>query len=748
MIEQVYDRTGGVPLFVEEFTKMVQESGVLERAGDDGSHAPALPAHEIPATLQDLVMARLDRMEGDRELAQLAAVLGREFSHELLAAVATVDEPTLQAELAKLAQAEILYPKGRPPRCTYIFKHALLEDALYNALVKGKRQQFHRRIAEVLEAQFPQTAETQPELLAHHFTEAGLTEKAVGYWLKAGLRSRERSADCEAIGHLTKGLALLETLEESRGARRQELQFLTTLAPPTSRPAVTPRPKSGRSCSAPANCANGSGTAAAVRDHVGHVGVAHRARRPAGVRGPGCRRDDAGRRPERPRHADGSAVHAGRHDVLPCRVRGCPCLLREARSATTTTASARSSGPPITGHDAGVTHRCYLALALWHLGYPDQALKMAARCVSWPARSATRSASAMPWTSRRFSTITAGSEPRSRRAAEEEMAIATEQGFPFWHALGTLHKGAGMLLQGRREEALPLLLKGFRPSGPPGRKCAFRPTSACWAMPTRRPGASRTRTACWTKGWRSPRRTTTVATRPSCTASRASCCWPSRPTESAARRGVLPPGHRDGPAPAEQGVGAAGHDESRPALAAAGPPRRGPRRAGGRLRHYTEGFTTPDLVDARVLLGKSGRRARTQKSVGGPDGAFQIPTNPPNRPGDADALLRHGFRRRRTGPQGVSTSLHPGLVRLPVVDKQDIRFTQLSAGGELLQVRIQGITQDNYGFMWFGTNAGLYRYDGYSLKSYQHDPNDPNSLSDDTIRVRLQRSGWHSLDRQ
>ncbi len=158
VIEQVYDRAGGVPLFVEEFTKMVQESAVLEQQGAGGVRGSTLLGHEIPSTLQDLVMARLDRMEGGRELAQLAAVLGREFSHELLSAVATVDEPTLQAELAQLAQAEILYPKGRPPRCTYIFKHALLEDALYNALVKGKRQQFHRRIGEVLEAQFPQTA--------------------------------------------------------------------------------------------------------------------------------------------------------------------------------------------------------------------------------------------------------------------------------------------------------------------------------------------------------------------------------------------------------------------------------------------------------------------------------------------------------------------------------------------------------------------------------------------------------------
>ena len=110
-------------------------------------------------------MARLDRMGSEKEVAQLAAVLGREFSFDLLAAASALDEPTLQVELVKLVQAEILYAKGRPPRCTYIFKHALLEDALYNALVKSKRQQFHQRIAESLETCFPQTAEVQPELI-------------------------------------------------------------------------------------------------------------------------------------------------------------------------------------------------------------------------------------------------------------------------------------------------------------------------------------------------------------------------------------------------------------------------------------------------------------------------------------------------------------------------------------------------------------------------------------------------------
>ena len=140
-----------------------------------------------------------------------------------------MDESFLQDELAKLVQADILYPKGRPPRCRYVFKHALLEDALYNSLVKEKRQQFHRRIAEVLEAGNAQTVETQPELIAHHFTEAGLAERAIRYWLKAGLRSRERSAEVEAIGHLNRGLGLLATLPESAKRDGQELELLGPL---------------------------------------------------------------------------------------------------------------------------------------------------------------------------------------------------------------------------------------------------------------------------------------------------------------------------------------------------------------------------------------------------------------------------------------------------------------------------------------------------------------------------------------
>src|SRR5262249_44131020 len=131
--------------------------------------------------------------------------------------------------LAKLVEAEILYQKGHPPRCTYTFKHALLQDAAYCAMVKDKRRQFHQRIVEAMEAKFPRTVETQPELLAHHCAEAGLTEKAIGYLLAAGLRFRERSAEIEAINHLLQGLELLKTLEESPARDARELELLTAL---------------------------------------------------------------------------------------------------------------------------------------------------------------------------------------------------------------------------------------------------------------------------------------------------------------------------------------------------------------------------------------------------------------------------------------------------------------------------------------------------------------------------------------
>jgi predicted ATPase len=461
LIEQICDRTGGVPLFVEEFTKMVQESGMLNEASEGRTPVTALVSREIPATLQDLVMARLDRMEGDREVAQLAAVLGREFSYELLAAVAADDEPALQAELAKLVQAEVLYPKGRPPRCTYIFKHALLEDALYNALVKGKRQQFHQRIAEALETRFPQTVATQPELLAHHYSEAGLTEKAIGYWLKAGLRSRERSAEIEAISHLTRGLSLLETLRESLGRDTRELELLGPLgtayiasrgyAAPEVEPVFQRAHELCQRVGQPLQLFAiilGIWEWHTVRGNLRLcVDLAAQGMEFAG------RSNDPGIVMEALFMAGETMLYradfAGARDSLSTAV-----AEYDDRERT-------RFWSVHTSHDAGVTCRSNLAISLWHLGYPEQALKVnqemlqLAREIGQPFSLAY----ALHHTSWLHQFCLLGAEVDA--AAQEEIAIATKQGFALWHATGTFFRGAGLLLRGAPEEALPLLRKGF-----------------------------------------------------------------------------------------------------------------------------------------------------------------------------------------------------------------------------------------------------------------------------------------------
>src|SRR5207249_872171 len=183
----------------------------------------------IPATLQDSLMARLDRLVTAKGIAQLGATIGRQFSYGLLQAVSQLDASTLQRELGRLVEAEIVYQRGVPPQATYTFKHALIQDAAYASLLKSTRQQYHQHIAQVLEAKFPETAEAEPELLAHHCTEAGLIEQAVGYWHKAGQRAIERSAHIEAIAHLRQGLALLQTLPETPERLQREVNMYIAL---------------------------------------------------------------------------------------------------------------------------------------------------------------------------------------------------------------------------------------------------------------------------------------------------------------------------------------------------------------------------------------------------------------------------------------------------------------------------------------------------------------------------------------
>jgi predicted ATPase/class 3 adenylate cyclase len=229
-VEQIVTRTDGVPLFVEELTKAALEA----RGNTDGALTGAsTSALALPATLQASLLARLDRLgPAAKQVAQTGAAIGREFSYDLLGAVATRNERELQNELARLVASELVFQHGAPPESVYTFKHALVQDAAYSTLLRSDRQQLHARIAEVLEQRFPERVAREPELLAHHLTEARKIERAIGYWLKAGERAAEHSANLEAIRHLTRGLEAMKALPESPERDRRELEFQIAVGTP------------------------------------------------------------------------------------------------------------------------------------------------------------------------------------------------------------------------------------------------------------------------------------------------------------------------------------------------------------------------------------------------------------------------------------------------------------------------------------------------------------------------------------
>jgi predicted ATPase len=229
---QIIEKTDGVPLFVEELTKTVIESGLLKDSGSHYALVGPLPAFAIPSTLHDSLMARLDRLAPVKEVAQTAAVMGREFSYGLLAAVSSLAQNALREALNQLVDAELIFPLGTSPSARYVFKHALVQEAAYESLLKSKRRELHGLIAKALGDKFAGSVETAPELLAHHYTEAGIIEPALDYWLRAGQRAVERCAYVEASTHLQRGLTLVETLPEGEPRIRMEITFRVALGVP------------------------------------------------------------------------------------------------------------------------------------------------------------------------------------------------------------------------------------------------------------------------------------------------------------------------------------------------------------------------------------------------------------------------------------------------------------------------------------------------------------------------------------
>jgi class 3 adenylate cyclase/predicted ATPase len=231
LLAQIAQRTDGVPLFVEELTRGLLESRLLQGQVAPNSSGP-LGTAVIPATLHDSLMSRLDRLNGAKRVAQLGATLGREFSYSLIQALSGLDEPALRSSLARLQEADILRVTGTPPDATYVFRHALIRDAAYESLLRSNRQQIHRQVAQILTQQFKEVAETQPELIAQHYSAGGMLEEAIAAWQAAGVRSSERSAYEEAIVQYRTALELLELLPESVEREQREMQLQVALAAP------------------------------------------------------------------------------------------------------------------------------------------------------------------------------------------------------------------------------------------------------------------------------------------------------------------------------------------------------------------------------------------------------------------------------------------------------------------------------------------------------------------------------------
>jgi class 3 adenylate cyclase/tetratricopeptide (TPR) repeat protein len=465
LVARIVERTDGVPLFIEEFTRVILESGALDSRTES---AKVICLDEIPATLQDLLLARLNRLARVPEIAQMAATLGKEFSFELLRAVVNLDEPILQEGLAKLVQAEILFQKGRPPRSHYTFKHALIQAAAYHSLLKKKRRKFHQRIATVLEEKFAEPVETKPELLAHHFTEAGLLEKGIIYWRKAGLRSQERSANKEAISHFTQGLEILKQLDAS--PERDHLEFglqaplavVLTAARGWGAPEVAP-------------------TIERARDLCEKIGtVSDRFFVLWGLWGFRLLRLELDKCRQLADEVmalvsgspEGQDLLAEAHWVPGCTAyyAGDFATARlHFESGLSSFDAERARAHALrTGQNVGVLFQCHLALTLWEIGFPDQALKLAEDMIKIAREMGHPFSLAMAHYFRRRLHQYCRFDEQVRQSVAEEYAICHQHGFSFWGAHALLARGDIFIRQGQMDEAreqIDLALQTLEASG-------------------------------------------------------------------------------------------------------------------------------------------------------------------------------------------------------------------------------------------------------------------------------------------
>jgi predicted ATPase len=461
VLHHIVTKTDGVPLFVEELTKMVLDSGLLREGDGHYELTGPLPPLAIPSTLQDSLMARLDRLGTAKEVAQLGAILGREFTYELLKTVSPLDEMTLQRGLTRLVEAEFLYQTSLPPQAKYLFKHALIQEAAYQSSLKSKRQQYHQKIAQILEEQFPETVETEPELLAHHYTEAGLVKQAIPYWQRAGQRARQRSANMEAIRHLTKGLELLKTLPDTPERTQQELDLQTILAPALMATKGYASTEVEKAYARARELCQQMGETPHLFPVLRGLWVFYQVRAEHQTA-----RDLAENLLHLAQNAQDPALLLEVHLVLGATLfflgEFAPARAHLNQSmALYDPQKHRSLVLPYSVADPGVVCLSYAAWTLWHLGYPDQALKKShealtlARELSHPFSLAfAMDFAAWLHQYRREGQV-------AQEWAEAATTLSTEQGFPHWVAMGTILRGGALAEQGQREEGIVQIRQGL-----------------------------------------------------------------------------------------------------------------------------------------------------------------------------------------------------------------------------------------------------------------------------------------------
>jgi predicted ATPase/DNA-binding winged helix-turn-helix (wHTH) protein len=472
VLDQIADRTDGVPLFVEELTKSVLESGLLRAETDRYLLDGALPPFAIPTSLYASLLARLDRPASVRLVAQTGAAIGREFPYALLRLVSALSEDGLQAALLRLVGSELVFQRGMPPDAVYSFKHALVQDVAYGSLLRGSRQRLHARIAEALEAHSPELMETQPELFARHYAAAGLVEKSVAAWAAAGQRSAARSALAEAAAHYQKALDQLALLPENPEQLRQELEFRSALgallrfvkgqAAPETGAAYARTRKLWEQLGSPLEFRHVPYGQSMYHVYCGELELARHVGEEL-LRLSLERNDSAGLVLGHSATGQSLLLAGGFAD---CRPHLEQLLALYDPMVHGTLVQQTGSHPLMT--------QAFLGLALFCLGFPDQAIARSLACIADAQKLAHPTSLAVSLAIGALLLALSGDNATLKKRADQLVAVATEQGLPFYHAWGAIFRGRAKVDDDDVAEGIVLLREGV---------AAYRATGAVMWLP-------------------------------------------------------------------------------------------------------------------------------------------------------------------------------------------------------------------------------------------------------------------------